>query len=241
MRKLLTTLVLGLVLTANAAEKPKYGPEITLLSEAHEHIQKNPAPDFWALIPYYAAQANEASCSVASVVMVLNASRRSKELGSEEKLISQKELLKRVNDPMWKRNAEGMLARGVTLDQLGKLIEKSFTSYGLKGVRAEVFHADASPELAAKLHAMLVTNEKSAKDFIIANFDQEVFTGDTHVGHIAPVAAYDEVKKRVLVLDPDREWYEPYWVSEETFLKGMMTQDRQAGKNRGWVWVRVRE
>ena len=125
------------------------------------------------------------------------------------------------------------------MDQLGVEVEKSFKAYGFNEAKVEVIHVDdLSPVTRDKVHNVLVENEKTAKDFIIANFIQGVYTGDADAGHIAPIAAFDTKTKRVLVLDPDRDWYEPYWVSEETFLKGMNTQDKNAGaKYRGLVWV----
>jgi hypothetical protein len=41
-------------------------------------------------------------------------------------------------------------------------------------------------------------------------------------------------------MDPDRTWYEPYWVSEETFIAGMNTQDKESGKTRGMLWVKLK-
>lgn len=223
-----------------AEPKPKYGPEVTLLSASHDYVRKSPAPDFWALMPYYAAQDNDAMCSVASTAMVVNASRSGRKLGSDDELATQKELLKRVKNESWVKGVTGMLARGVTLDQLGPIVKESLEAYGVAGATVEVVHAeDLSEGMRKRLRAALTANEKSARDFIIANFDQKVFTGDAQVGHIAPVGAYDASARRVLVLDPDRQWYEPYWVSEETFLKGMTTRDSQSGKNRGYVWVKL--
>jgi hypothetical protein len=54
---------------------------------------------------------------------------------------------------------------------------------------------------------------------------------------MAPVAAYDAEKRRVLLLDPDREWYEPYWVADETLLAGLASVDPVTGRPRGLVRV----
>ncbi|MBI2981936.1 MAG: hypothetical protein HYY44_06555, partial [Deltaproteobacteria bacterium] len=130
---------------------------------------------------------------------------------------------------------------GVSLDQLGELLAESLRAYG-KTAQVEVVHVeDESPETKKKLQRILNENEKSAKDFVIANFLQGVYTGDAMAGHIAPVGAYDVKKRRVLIMDPDREWYEPYWVSEETFLAGMFTKDSKSGKSRGYIFVRLQE
>jgi hypothetical protein len=56
---------------------------------------------------------------------------------------------------------------------------------------------------------------------------------------VAPIAAYDQKNSRVLVLDPDREWYEPYWVSEDSLLTGMATEDTTAHAFRGYIKIQL--
>ncbi|MCM2324739.1 MAG: phytochelatin synthase family protein [Oligoflexia bacterium] len=219
--------------------KPKYGADATLLSRAQQYVRENPAPDFWALTPYYAGQLNDASCSLASVAMVVNAARAGRSLGADDELATQLGLLERVKNPAWKRSPGGLVA-GVTLEQLGGLVSDGLKAYGLTPLSVEVVHVpDSSPASVRKVRKALTENEKSDSDFIIANFDQQVFTDDASVGHIAPVAAYDAGSRRVLIFDPDRRWYEPYWVSEEVFVRGMATRDFTAGKHRGYVHVRI--
>ncbi|MBI2082594.1 MAG: hypothetical protein HYT76_03400 [Deltaproteobacteria bacterium] len=224
--------------------KPKYGPEAIPISQSHDYFRKNPAPDYWALSPYYTAQFSERSCSTAAVTMLVNAARVGENLGSEEELVTEQKLIKRVKDQMWNKlldpQSKGFL---VILKDLKPLIEKSLAAYGIQGTTVEVIHiANTSNETRNRLHKILVENEKTARDFMIAVFIQGIYTGDAYVGHIAPVGAYDAKAKRVLILDPDRQWYEPYWVSEETFLKGMVTKDEQSGNEwRGYLWVKLKE
>ncbi|MCM2279961.1 MAG: phytochelatin synthase family protein [Oligoflexia bacterium] len=220
-----------------AVSKPKYGSEATLLSRAQEHVRQKPAPDFWALIPYYASQSNDASCSLASVTMVVNAARAHRNLGAEDELATQSGLLSRVKNPAWKRGLNGLRA-GVTLGELASVLADGLKAYGVTPLSVEAMNVEGAASLA-KVRQALEENEKSDADFIIANFDQKAFTSDASVGHIAPVGAYDAARGRVLILDPDRTWYEPYWVSLETFVRGMATRDSSAGKNRGFVHVRV--
>jgi hypothetical protein len=126
-----------------------------------------------------------------------------------------------------------------TLDELGEIAREAFEKYGIPVKSVEVVHTDAIDEKTkAKLHEALVENEKSANDFILINFNQKIYTGDAEVGHIAPIGAYDSKNHKVLVLDPDRKWYEPYWVSEETLLMGMATKDSSTSRNRGYVWIK---
>ena len=223
---------------AESSPKPKYGPEATTLTRSHEYFRRADAPDFWALIPYYTAQQTGSACSLASVTMVMNGARSMKKLTVDDELVTQDSLLKKTGSTLWQRATAAKLGFGVTLDQLGELVGQSFKAYGFNGAKVEVVHAENAQDIKTRLHQALVENEKSSNDFIIINFNQKIYTGDAEVGHIAPIAAYDAVKKKVLVLDPDRQWYEPYWVSEETLLAGMATKDTMAGKNRGFVWVK---
>ncbi|MBC7386104.1 MAG: hypothetical protein H7301_08095 [Cryobacterium sp.] len=223
--------------------KKKYGPTATRLFDAHEYVRKNAAPDYWALSPYYDPQMNGAACSLASVTMVVNAARASMPLTASDELATQPNLLKKVNSSVWNEGvAKG--TTGVDLDQLGVLVGQSLKAYGLEPLKIEVVHVDSTTDaMMKKVRSVLEQNEKNASDFVIANFQQSDYTGDPEgaIGHIAPVAAYDRKAKKVLVMDVDRQYYEPYWVSEETFLKGMATKD-SGGKNfRGFVYVTLKK
>jgi hypothetical protein len=78
---------------------------------------------------------------------------------------------------------------------------------------------------------------------MLVNFLQSVATGDPQgaIGHIAPVGAYDAKTQRVLLLDPDRQWYEPYWVPDKLLLLAMATTDKTSARGRGYVWVKASE
>jgi hypothetical protein len=88
----------------------------------------------------------------------------------------------------------------------------------------------------------LVENEQTADDFMLAVFWQATYTDDPEgeSGHVAPVAAFDADKDRVLILDPDRQWYEPYWVPLDTFIAGMARVDGITGKTRGYLHVTIK-
>jgi hypothetical protein len=231
-------LAAGTCLRAGDAAKPKYGPSATPLERAPEYLREAPAPDFWALIPYYAAQQSQSSCSLASAVAVVNAARDATKLGSEEELATEAALLERAGVASWKR-AVGALGHGVTLDELGPDLAAALRGYGVTVTSVEAIHVDGSPGSRERVHAALVENERAASDFIVANFLQGVYTGDAMAGHVAPVGAYDAARRRVLILDPDRRWYGPYWVPEDVFVDGMATMDAASGATRGLVWVKL--
>ncbi len=240
--------VLGVFLgvTAGAAQ-PKYGPEgaphaVPLVQDTgHLKEPGKPAPDYWAMAGFYVPQFNGAACSLASVTMALNAARSRITRHADTRVILQQELLSQMGGE-WKRRVAPFLGlssvRGVTLDLLARFAQESFRKNGFPTAKAEAVRLDPrDPQSLVRLRRDLETNEASASDFILINFDQKVLTDDTSVGHIAPIGAYDAAKRRVLVMEPDREWYEPYWVSDERLLQAMATIDGETGKSRGYVRI----
>jgi hypothetical protein len=230
------------------ATKPKYGPatapRAVPLSASNEYFRSkdHAAPDFWNLIGFYVPQVTGSSCSAASVSMVLNAARAGLPKSADDKVILQPDLIEAVKTEHWKKllSLPGYQGeRGVTLDRLGRVVEAAFKEFGFAKVSTRVVHAENTPEAKKALVEALAENEKSSRDFIIANFNQQAYTDDADAGHISPVGAYDSETGRVLILDSDREYYEPYWVSVDTFLRGMATQDSTAKKARGYVVVHL--
>jgi hypothetical protein len=226
---------------AEEPPRPKYGQQARRLFLDREYLREHEAADFWALMGYYLPQRNDSSCSLASAVMVLNALRAAEALSAADEMVTQESLLRRVGSPAWtERTADG--GPGVSLDQFAELLEQALGKYEIEG-RVEVAHIERDDEDALRnLREVLAANEASAGDFLIANFLQSEFTGDPEgaVGHMAPVAAYDAEAGRVLLFDPDRRWYEPYWVTVETLLAGMATRDAEGGSARGYLRV-IRE
>jgi hypothetical protein len=226
---------------AAASTKPKYGKEITLLRSSLDYIRQAKAPDYWALSPYYIGTPGECACST-SLAIVVNAARIRKQLTSDDKLATPGDLVKNVKIPGidWQKRIDE--EKGFSLEEIPRALGASLHQYGVMNVEIDVVRPEgATPQARKQLHDDLVRNESTDRDFIVANFNQGVYTGDADVGHIAVVGAYDAKRKRVLILDTDREWYEPYWVSEDTFLAGMLKQDKETGKNRGYVKVLINE
>jgi hypothetical protein len=218
-------------------QKAKYGPMATPLSISHEYMRESPAADYWALSPYYTAQQTDSACSLATITMIVNAARAGMALTAADELVTQDGLLKRVQNKKWER-AVAPNGPGVSLDELSTLLDASLRAYGINNFDIETVHvSDTASATSDKLHRILLASEGSAGNFVIADFIQSAFTGDAEVGHIAPVAAFDAKRGRVLIMDPDRQWYEPYWVNEDQFLKGMASQDQ--GHNRGYLWLQI--
>ncbi len=226
--------------------KPKYGPKgspkaIPLaLSNEYFRSPQHPAPAFWALISYYIPQKTGASCSSATLAMVLNAARSHFQKNSEEIVISESDLLDQVDVDHWKQrliSPVGYFGQwGISLDLLGKVTEVAFKQYRFDKVSVKVVHIDKK-SLQAQSDLVNALEKMSDKIFIIANFDQKSFTDDSEAGHFAPVGAYDKERGRVLILDPDRKYFEPYWVSLEVFMAGMATADSSKQLSRGYLIV----
>lgn len=233
--------------TLGAETKPKYGPAASPkatpigLSPGYFQLQKHPAPDYWALTGYYVPQFNGYACSVGAVTMAVNAARVRMAKTADDKVVTQPDIIEKVKAEHWKERVtevgyQGV--HGVELDALGKITEAAFREYGFPKAKAKVVHVnDTSAATKKALVDALVRNEKSDRDFILANFNQQAFTDDADVGHIAPIGAYDAALGRVLIMDPDRDYYEPYWVSVDAFLAGMATKDKSVNAFRGYVIV----
>ncbi len=239
MKALLFTLAVVLGTQNSFAEgaKLKYGAGTTRIVQDHSFLVKNKAPDYWAISPYYVPQRDEMSCALASFSMVFNALRSEQSLGASDKLITQNAFAEKFKDHPGVKRFYFTHTGGMNLDDFGDLARTALQGYGAKNYKVDVVHADATPEFAKKLRDILIKNEATNRDFVIANFLQSEYTGDPegNVGHVSPVGAFDAKKNKVLIFDPDREYYEPYWVSFETFIKGLNTKD--SDKTRGILYI----
>lgn len=223
--------------SAVGPQPPKYPAHALPLSREHAFLQRAPAPDFWALAPHYVGQAGDSACSAASLTMLVNAARHARPLDTETPLVSQTLLRERVASASWERGLAPN-GEGVTLEQLGVLAEQSLRAFGLEPLRVQVTHVpDTSPDALARWRAVLHENESSTRDWLFVNFLASTYVGVGDYGHIAPIGAYDEPNQRLLVMDPDRTWYEPYWIPDDIALAGMATRDPVSGAPRGYLLV----
>ena len=237
----LSALVLSLGFTPalSAESKPKYAASAVRLALDHEYINKSKAPDYWALSPYYVSQRDSSACSLASFAMLLNALKSSLNLTASDELITQDKFVEKLKDHPAMKRFFMEKGKSISLDEFAEIASRALVVYGIKGFKVDAIHANGSRDFIRKTHDILVENEVSSRNFIVANFLQSEFTGDEEgaVGHVAPVAAFDARKSRVLIMDPDRVYYEPYWVSVDAFIKGMNTIDKDGGKTRGFLWI----
>jgi len=240
----------SLIATASIwAAGPKYGPAdrpfAEPVSRSHAYLQTHPAPDFWTLMPFYAGQRWPYSCSAASVTMLLNAALRAgRTLDDDARNFDEESTLRSAGVNGWsaRMSRRGAPKRqppkhGLTLQLLGEAVTRSLERNGVRGSTISAVQvSEASPSLLAELRGVLSENEKGSRDFVLAHFCQDALT-DAPGGpfpHIAPVGAYDEEGRRVLIMDVDREWYEPYWVDDARLLEAMSRRTEPFGYG-GWV------
>ena len=224
--------------TQESSAWPKYAPPgkpiAVPLSADHGYLQSALKTDFWKLIPYYVPQYNEYSCSVAAAVIVLNGTLRAGNPGlkDSDKNIIPKDLLPKVTAVPWAAlvSPEGSRGRhGVTLEQLRDVMQNSLNQLSGNYTVAMVRFSEKD---LPKLRNMLAANEANPDDFMIIHFVQDKLTlakGGPYP-HTSPIGAYDATRKRALILDVDREWYEPYWVSDDDLLKSILEKTAAFGQ-----------
>ncbi len=250
-RKILFMMALASQMALGTPTKaPKYGPLAkpwaVPLSVDHRYFLKPSSQhsDFWKLMPFYVPQFNGAACSAASVTILLNALLYGNlPQAGDEKNITQQALLEKVKLENWKdrlSDAGYHGEYGMTLERLRKVTEEALTQW-IKApmvVESKVF-SKVNIDSIHELESLLQKNEETSEDFIIVHFIQDMLTHDSEGGpyaHISPIGAYDAKLKKVLILDVDREFYQPYWVSPERLLTAMTTPTKEFGKG-GLLWI----
>lgn len=187
--------------------------------------------DFFPLSSQFVTQKNQAYCGVASSVMILNALSIPAPEAPEYApyhLFTQENFFNTQTQKVV--TPEVVSRKGMTLDQLGKLLE----SYSVK---AEVHHsADSSLE---EFRTLVVKNLQQPSNFVLVDYLRKAIGQETG-GHISPLAAYNEQTDRFLILDVSRYKYPPVWVKAEDLWKAMATVDSDSGKTRGFVLISPR-
>ncbi len=245
MKTYLTPLLLIALLATSANANPKYGPKAKPLSAMTnlQYFQKNKAPDYWSLSPYYLPQETGRGCSAANISMILNAARVSTPLSSADELITFKTFTEKYADAAYKESIYGSVmptGENFSNKNLTRLLNEAAQKLKIPSANpsAEFFEVNQKDLKKSRqlFTEALKQNEKSADDFIFFSFIQGKITGDPEGGaHVATVAAYDAAKKLVLVMDPDRQWYEPYWTSEDDLFDAISDPKSDSRKEAGWI------
>ena len=238
-----------MVSTSSTFALPKYGPKAKPLSAMTnlQYFQKNKAADYWALSPYYLPQETPRGCSAANLAMILNAARAGTPLTSDDQLITFKSFTETFADDRYHDAIYGKaLSPGENFSNknLTRLLNSASEKLKIPGKQPhaqfnEVDQKNLKNSKEQFLEA-LKQNEKSSNDFILFSFIQGKITGDPDGGaHVATVAAYDEKNNLVLVMDPDRDWYEPYWTSADDLFEAINDPRSDSRKEPGWIYFQI--
>jgi hypothetical protein len=229
---------------------PKYGPDAVPLSARTnvEYFQKNPAPDYWTLSPYYIPQLTKTGCSAANLSMILNAARVGMKLTADDKLVTFNGLTEKYASDPYSSAIQGKTppTDGVFANRnLAKVLKEAAEKLKLPSGKLKVDFHEVDQKKPGREYKSFVSdlkkNEKSANDYMFFSFVQGKVTGDPEgEAHVATVAAYDAKKDLVLVMDPDREWYEPYWTPSKKLFEAISNPASDSEKRVGWIYFTVR-
>jgi hypothetical protein len=222
---------------AAGTQRPKYAPWLTLLRDDPAHIRQSPAPSYWALSAYHVGQFTDTCCSLATAVMLVNAARGSAHLRGGAKLATHEDLMAAVDDANWTFHCTDPQGNGASLREMAPILERAYAHYGVAGARVEMVQVIDAVAQADGFRAALAAMERSPSTQVALNFDGAPVYGEADYGHFSPAAAYDAARDRVLVLDVDRGWHEPYWVPVDIMLSALATKSRKDGSPRGYLRV----
>jgi hypothetical protein len=123
----------------------------------------------------------------------------------------------------------GVASSVTVLNSLGRSLDQS-TFFDVDSAdHADAISLDGFREIVRD-------NLQEPDNFVLVNYQREVL-GQRRVGHISPIAAYDEESDLVLILDAASYNYPPTWVPLAQMHSAMATIDSASGKARGFVEV----
>ncbi len=179
------------------------------------------------LFGYHVKQFHDSSCSVASVVSVVNTLLKRDGVFDGPPL-TQHDLLETVKAAHWKERMgdNGYKGRrGLPLQTLGLVVQDSLDTHKIKYDSLQIVQASKdrvkSRQIRQKLKSRLERFDKKGDCVIIAHFDQGSFLPELHIPHISPVGGFETSSGVVTVLDVDSTQDHPYQVSFDTFYKGL--------------------
>ncbi|MDR0184497.1 phytochelatin synthase family protein [Lysobacter arvi] len=158
--------------------------------------------DFDALMTHFVPQTRRAFCGVASALTTLNAARTTPAPLDQSRLF---------DHPKVSAHPLKVSVIGMSLDDFATLLRAH-------GARVSVVYASAS-SLDAFRKAVR-ENLATPGDFLLVNYQRSEL-GQAPMGHISPIAAYDETSDRLLVLDVAAHKYPPTWVETRAMWKAM--------------------
>jgi len=212
-------------------------------------IQTGGNPLKAALLKHHVKQYHEASCSVATLVSVVNALREKQ--GGNLVPISQRDILEKVRTAKWKERMSEKGdngKRGLPLPLLGEIVKSSLDAYGIEYKEIETIEAQKKSSLSEKikedLRNRLLDFETKGSCLIIAHFDQGAFLRTLNIPHISPVGGFDTTNGDVTILDVDPQQEKPYKISFDTFCKGIFSNYHHVlklfgYKSGGYIFIKL--
>jgi hypothetical protein len=225
---LLVTAGLGV---AHAETLPLPSSLIALDSEQGQKLFKAAEANeaYFPLGLYFVTQDHPAFCGPASIAMVLNAlhvPRPPSKLTLGLGLYDQENIFDPRSEAIKARSA--VMLVGMTLDDLGAIL----AAHDLEVV---VHHASDSS--LDEFRRLAVIELKGKDRFVLVNYLRSAI-GQSSMGHISPLAAYDKDSDRFLILDVSRYKYPPVWVEAAALFAAMNTVDKDNdNRTRGYVIV----
>lgn len=184
---------------------------------------------FFPLMEQFTTQSEPAFCGISTLVIVLNA------LAVDPR---------RIWKGPWRWYSEGMLNCCMDLEDVKQtgITMKTFACLArCQGLQVKQYFAQdrAVQDFRDAVHVACVENEVDSKPpdpFLVVSYDRQSL-GQTGTGHFSPIAAYDPVSDRLLILDTARFKYGAHWVDLETLFHAMNPLDPDTNKSRGYFLV----
>ena len=197
------------------------GQRLLFESEAHAA--------FLPLVSHFENQTSQTQCGPATLAMVLNALEApapAPRAFAPHRLFTQDNVLNGLTREIV---SDGGVARaGMALQQVTDVL-------GVYGQEAETHYASASSVEAFREQALDYLGREN--HHVIVNYSRTAL-GQSGLGHISPLAAYDAESDRFLILDTSRYKAPPVWVRTDALFAAMAEPTRAGGRTRGFLLVR---
>lgn len=194
-----------------------------------------------AMFTNHLKQYHESSCSVASVVNVVNALISVNGIKTGNTPTTQMDILDKVNVVNWKKrmSPEGDNGRrGLTLTMLGDVVKESLTAYNIPHRYVKTIQTVKDPEKKTALKQNLLNHlmdyDPRGRALIIAHFNQGAFVKALQIPHISPVGAFDPRSRTVTMLDVDFLQQRPYQITFDRFYDGLSNDYNHIFKRFGY-------
>lgn len=201
---------------------------LTPLTQDHAFFRREPSPLFWATVPHLISQHTDSACALASAAMAINTLRSLDGHHRVGDVVSEQRLLDAMNDDHWRQAFQPKIGDGLTLARYADDFPKALALFGLDDHWQTSLHRVAADDKIAadNLRHHLTRAQEAADRLVIANFHLATFYSDgVDVGHYSPIAGYDQVQDRALILDVYKPDYEPVWAPLAHLITAMAVQD----------------